>query len=311
MKRFICIILAAVLCVSFAACKTENPYENMARVPHDHNGFATRNYLVVANELKGRGFTNVAAVPLYHEKASDYIKNGEVSSVLICGTKDFTAGQWLASDVEIIIEYHVFPQPDEPDEKEVSPDENFALADYDKFRAGKGLRKDTYLYGTITKVDGCDNLTVEDSRGNPWYVKLFSGCDFTEYEGTSFEIFGFLMKSGDYKGEPLLILTKDTHRVVFADGKTYCNDSALSSDFPPSPNIEPDRPAQNASSSEIGAVTSGSQLVPTTPSDKVWISVASGTKYHSRKDCSRMSAPVCVDTATAAANGYEPCTRCH
>lgn len=37
----------------------------------------------------------------------------------------------------------------------------------------------------------------------------------------------------------------------------------------------------------------------------------SGSKYHSKADCSGMKAPICVPLTQAETDGYTPCKRCH
>lgn len=71
-----------------------------------------KNYEEVTARLKALGFTNVKFEVLY-DIVWGWTDDGEVDSVSIAGNKDFIRGDVFASDVEIIITYHM-PQDDDP-----------------------------------------------------------------------------------------------------------------------------------------------------------------------------------------------------
>ena len=78
----------------------------------------------------------------------------------------------------------------------------------------------------------------------------------------------------------------------------------------------PGEPADEETQPRPKNVGSGVQAAPAPESTEqetyVWIS-ASGSKYHSRPDCGTMNPDLAVEMteAEAAAQGYEPCSRCY
>lgn len=149
---------------------------------------------------------------------------------------------------------------------------------------------DVYVIGEITQISKVNDITIVDSEGKRWTVDLGTACDLSSYIGTECEVYGF--SSGGISSQhktPLINMSHDDNRIVFADGKELYPEDFDST--------------QQFSSKYTGSETSGE-------GGKVWVPTDGGTKYHSKASCSGMYNPKQTTKAEAENAGFSKCGKC-
>ncbi|MGO1058538.1 hypothetical protein ACTL32_05315 [Planococcus sp. FY231025] len=119
MKRMIIIVAASILLlvITLVSCTgNSNKHEGEAKTPSGSSIQQGKDYQDVVDEFKEAGFKNVEI-----EKLEDLItgwltKDGEVEAVSVDGDKEYSADDWYADNVKVVITYHTFPSEEEKPE---------------------------------------------------------------------------------------------------------------------------------------------------------------------------------------------------
>ena len=85
--------------------------ETEARVPAAASELKYDNYKDVVNALTEAGFTNIKTNILY-DIVYGFTSEGEIDSVSIAGSTDFTTGSIFKKDAEVIVTYHMYEDDD-------------------------------------------------------------------------------------------------------------------------------------------------------------------------------------------------------
>jgi len=121
MKRILCTILTALLCLTMAACGSSDDHAGEAKTPSGSSVMQGQNYQDVIETFEEKGFTNIKT-----EKIDDLVtgwltEDGEVEKVSVGGDEDYSPDKWVPADVEVIIYYHTFPADEEATSNEDAP----------------------------------------------------------------------------------------------------------------------------------------------------------------------------------------------
>lgn len=112
MKRLIGLLGVLLLCLTLIACDSEN-HDGKAKTPSGSSVMAGRNYEDVVEIFKENGFVNIKTEPIYDLVTGLLTKDNEVEKVSVGGDFDYSADEWISSDIEVIIYYHTFPADNE------------------------------------------------------------------------------------------------------------------------------------------------------------------------------------------------------
>lgn len=99
-----------IFIISMMGANREKPsHDGEAKTPGGSSYHQGRDFKDVVSDFENNGFTNIKI-----EKLEDLItgwltKDGEVESVSVDGSIDYSANSWYPNDAEVIITYHTFP----------------------------------------------------------------------------------------------------------------------------------------------------------------------------------------------------------
>ncbi|MGL5086042.1 MAG: DUF4839 domain-containing protein [Clostridium sp.] len=124
MKKIISVIFTCIMVLALVGCgENSNKHEGEAKTPSGSSVQKGKDYNVVVDEFKSKGFNNIKL-----EKIEDLItgwmtKDGEVEAVSIGGDVDYSEDEWISADTEVIIKYHTFKEKEtenvvEPEKKD-------------------------------------------------------------------------------------------------------------------------------------------------------------------------------------------------
>lgn len=120
----VCIVLIGLL----PSSDEDEAREGEAKVPASYDSLIEMNYETVQGKFEDSGFTNIKLEPIEDLITGWLTDDGDVESVTIDGSTEFTSGDWYPNDVEVVIQYHTFPPEDEnedsTDEKSEEADSN-------------------------------------------------------------------------------------------------------------------------------------------------------------------------------------------
>ena len=97
-------------------------HEGQIKIPTSASYYEGENYKEVMAELEKSGFKAIKTKAIEDLVTGWITKDGEIEEVSIGGKTDYSEGQWVAEDEEIIITYHTF-ENDESSESNSSKDE--------------------------------------------------------------------------------------------------------------------------------------------------------------------------------------------
>lgn len=121
MKRIACLLIACIFAITLVGCGGNN-HDGEAKTLSGSSAQEGRVYKDVVNEFKDQGFTNIKTEVLDDLVTGWLVKDGEVESVSVNGSEDYSADKWYPNDVEVVVTYHTFP--DEETSAEQSTDES-------------------------------------------------------------------------------------------------------------------------------------------------------------------------------------------
>lgn len=120
----VCIVLIGLL----PSSDEDEAREGEAKVPASYDSLIEMNYETAQGKFEDSGFTNIKLEPIEDLITGWLTDDGDVESVTIDGSTEFTSGDWYPNDVEVIIQYHTFPpeneNEDSTDEKSEEADSN-------------------------------------------------------------------------------------------------------------------------------------------------------------------------------------------
>ena len=126
--------------------------------------------------------------------------DGEVEEVSIGGNVDYSPDQWVASDIEVIIKYHTFPE----DNEENMEDNN------------------TTIENDILTVENCtelSNILSNKAESDPSYAAFAN-----KYEGRTIEFDGridYLVNHKDYKTRYDILVSAGDYDPNHQSGPTF------------------------------------------------------------------------------------------
>lgn len=114
----------------------------------------------------------------------------------------------------------------------------------------------------------------------------------------------------DLQGD--IFVTSDGESVTITSDKTATDAALMTPGSTPKTDSHDSKPSQETSSSSSTETSSKPASTSTSTSNEtmVWIP-NSGSKYHTRSNCSNMKNPTQVTESQAISRGYTPCKRCH
>lgn len=123
MKKLFALLLSLVMVFAITGCDSSS-HDGEAKTPSASSIQKGRDYQSVAEDFKEHGFTNIKLVELDDLVTGWLTKEGEVESVSVDGSIDYSADTWYPNDVEIVITYHTFPDENQST-SEKTDDEKF------------------------------------------------------------------------------------------------------------------------------------------------------------------------------------------
>lgn len=120
MKRILALFIALIVCISLVACGDSSDHVGEAKTPSGSSVQQGRNYLDVVEDFQDHGFTNIQTEAIDDLVLGWLTEDGEVEKVTVDGDENYSADTWVASDVEVIIFYHTFPQESSQPEQDTN-----------------------------------------------------------------------------------------------------------------------------------------------------------------------------------------------
>ncbi|MCR1824938.1 DUF4839 domain-containing protein [Terrisporobacter muris] len=110
MKKFMCISIAIICCIILVACGSSENHTGKSKTPSDSSSMNGLNYKSVVESFEDNGFTNIKLEKIEDLITGWLIKEGEVEEVSVGGNFDYSSGEWIDADTEVIIRYHTFSE---------------------------------------------------------------------------------------------------------------------------------------------------------------------------------------------------------
>ncbi len=119
LKKTATLLVIALVMYGIVACAAPD-HTGQSQLPISSSEIKGKMIDEVQKSFEDAGFTNVQT-----DKIDDLIfgwltKDGEIEKVLVDNSDNFSKGSWIASDTEIIISYHTFPEKEEKVEEETA-----------------------------------------------------------------------------------------------------------------------------------------------------------------------------------------------
>ena len=146
-----------------------------------------------------------------------------------------------------------------------------------------------YVSGTIEEITKMNDIIIVDLNGGKWTAGVGTGCDFSQYIGTTCEVYGTSSgkNSETHNDMPYINIGKDDSHIVFSDGKVL---------YPGNFESEEQFKQKQFQDSSIDKT--------------VWIPTNGGKKYHRLPNCSKMEKPQEISREEAERRGYISCDKC-
>lgn len=253
-------------------------------------------YEDVMASFEEAGFVNVVAVPTEMEAEGSLREDGEVISVFVADTGDFSAGDPIDKNAEITIGYAALINSTVAGYYVESMTGTMFATTTVNVRALPDKASDKV--GSLSENQEIEITGLVD---NGWYR--------VNYNGTEAYVHGNYLNSEQQEMVAAVSAEKSMpdpvpETVVQPVAETPIVETP----------IEPSDAVETPSSSGGNSGSGDSVVVPgyeDTEGNLVWVPVNGGKKYHSYAGCSGMENPMQVTLEHAEANGYTPCKRCH
>jgi len=109
MKRRVSVLIVCILVITLVGCSgNSNEHEGEAKTPSDSSAQIGRDYQEVINDFEEEGFKNIKTETLEDLVTSSRTKDGEVESVSVDGSEDYSSDVWYSNEVDVVITYHTF-----------------------------------------------------------------------------------------------------------------------------------------------------------------------------------------------------------
>lgn len=154
MKRFMCILIAIICCITVVACDSSD-HKGEAKTPSGSSAMNGRDYKSVVESFEENGFTNIKL-----EKIEDLVtglltKEGEVEDVSVGGDFDYSPDKWVRADTQVIIRYHAFPKKESEQTQKKS--EKNTKQEQSTEKDGKNMEQEDISNKVLT-IDNCEEL---------------------------------------------------------------------------------------------------------------------------------------------------------
>jgi hypothetical protein len=232
MKKYICILVFALVIALTGACSDSSQHVGEAKTPSGSSIQKGKDYKEVIELFKANGFTNIKTETIEDLIIGWLTKDGEVEHVSVGGNKDYLPDRWYPNNVEVIISYHTFPIDDSSDvvkETETNKKENVV----EETSVISNKIQDNY-----SEVN--QNLSERLLECQGWALGLLDRNGDPTKNGTPSQThsFSLLIIEIKYTGDKLIIMVLDDFKQLDDEKKTYVinmaqgNASAVLEDVP-------------------------------------------------------------------------------
>lgn len=221
-KHGIIIFMLIVLSLIFTACENVENHDGEAQIPARSSDFKGQDYKNVVDSFKKTGFTNIKL-----EKIEDLItgwltKDGEVKEVVIGDNLNYSKGDWLPTDTEIIIRYHTFPEKSIEPEAETETETESLFTDEDLDELVEEATDKQEETGEILTVDNCEDLAFILLNKDASYEAYLEFAN--KYRGMIIEFDGsvdLIVNHDNYKTRYDILITAGDYNTETQIGPTF------------------------------------------------------------------------------------------
>ncbi|MCD7770696.1 MAG: DUF4839 domain-containing protein [Oscillospiraceae bacterium] len=114
MKRLLALCLSIIVALALVGCASD-AHLGEAKTPSGSRIQKGRDYQDVLEDFEERGFTNIKLEKIEDLILGWFTKDGEVESVSVDGSTNYSPDEWYPNDVEVVISYHTFPSDETED----------------------------------------------------------------------------------------------------------------------------------------------------------------------------------------------------
>lgn len=280
-----------------------------------------KDYASIEKLFIDAGFTNVTLYPSAMNIEESMRTDGEVITVWAGDKVSFEEGENLDRDTKIGIEYVML---NASDENENTKDETKAPA------TSQALEKNDEAMTTA--------VATEPEKDETKVAYTYKELSATKYAKSAVNVRALPDTSGDKvgalaKGDAVTVTGQCNetgwYRFDYNGETAYASNSYLVDELPP---VEQQTSIPSTTETSTATNTATNTATPSTDTtsadstktnsvtvpdvaqqgdNMVWIPTNGGTKYHSKKSCSKMKDPMQVTKEQAEANGFTPCGRCY
>ena len=175
--------------------------EGEAKVPSSYDTLIEMDYESVQEKFEDSGFTNIKLEPMEDLITGWLTEDGDVESVTIDGSTEFTSGDWYPNDVEVVIQYHTFPPEEEDDSTDDTGDANVEDKDEEEEVEQEHLTVENCsdLKNILSKKDNIDDSYADFVFEYSGRIIEFDGrIDYCTRHGNYTTRFDYLVSAGDY-----------------------------------------------------------------------------------------------------------------
>ena len=194
----VCIVLIGLL----PSSDEDEAREGEAKVPASYDSLIEMNYETVQGKFEDSGFTNIKLEPIEDLITGWLTDDGDVESVTIDGSTEFTSGDWYPNDVEVVIQYHTFPPEEEGDSTDDSGDANAENKDDEEEEVEQEhltVENCSDLKNILSKKDNIDDSYADFVFEYSGRIIEFDGrIDYCTRHGNYTTRFDYLVSAGDY-----------------------------------------------------------------------------------------------------------------
>lgn len=182
-----------------------NDHEGQIKIPTSASYYEGENYKEVMADLEKSGFKDIKTKAIEDLVTGWITKDGEIEEVSIGGKTDYSEGQWVAEDEEIIITYHTF-ENDESSESNSSKDEKDSLGNDEEVEEVIEEEPETLTRDNSKELNAVLSLDYESDPLGKDFAKEYKGrliefdahTAYVNKHGSYDTRFDYLILVGDY-----------------------------------------------------------------------------------------------------------------
>ena len=173
-----------------ASTSSEN-HNGMSELPYSISEMSGKDYKDLTDDLKEKGFNNIN-YDIIDDLIIGFLKSdGEVEKVTINGDSDFSKGDWILSDSEIVISYHTFPS-----QEYETPDHNDSDSPSDEILTVSNCPELSERLSKKADMDPSYESFAQKYRGRT--IEFDGRIDYITNHGNYDTRYDFLVSAGDY-----------------------------------------------------------------------------------------------------------------